>query len=142
MNKKEIFYDEINYITGVNPAVYTLSVQNILNKFNYFLTKGYSKEESKFITVKLPNVFSYSIDGLDEKIEILKQNDLEKEILNRPSYLMQGAILSYSRISYLKENNVVLNHRAFNYLVMSGKDFKKRFGVSNEEVKERYPFKR
>ena len=126
---------------GINPALYTLSIQNILDKFKYFVDKGYTKEETRFIMLKLPNIFSYSKDGLDEKIEVLSQNGLEAEILNRPSYLMQGALLSYARMEFLKENNIVLNHKAFNYLMMSSKDFEKRFGVSNDEIKERYSVK-
>ena len=55
---------------------------------------------------------------------------------------MQGVQLSYSRLKFLKENNIVLNHKAFNYLLMASKDFEKRFGISNDEIKERYPFQR
>ena len=55
---------------------------------------------------------------------------------------MQGAILSYSRMRFLKEKKIVWDHKAFNYLLMSSKDFEKRFGISNDEVKEKYSFKK
>ena len=63
---------------------------------------------------------------------------LEREILKRPSYLIQGAELSYARLNYLIFNKVTLDHKGFNYLILSGNNFLKRFGISNDEVKEEY----
>ena len=103
---------------------------------------GYSREEIIFMTVKVPGIFNYSKEGLDQKIDVLRQNGLENEILSNPSYLMQGVELSYSRLCFFKDKKIVLDHRAFNYLVMASKDFEKRFGINNIEVKERYPFER
>ena len=77
-----------------------MSVQNILDRFNFLLSKGYSKDEVIFIIIKVPNIFSYSKEGLEEKIKVLKENGLENEIINRPTYLMQGVQLSYSRLKF------------------------------------------
>ena len=113
-----------------------------MNKFNYFLNRGYSKDEAIFITVKLPVVYSYSIDSLNEKFSILSGVGLDKEVLNRPSYLMQSVELTFARMNFLKDKKVVFDHKAFNSLVMSSTDFKKKFGIDNEEVRERYPYKK
>ena len=55
---------------------------------------------------------------------------------------MQSSILSFSRLEFLKENGFTLDHKAFNYLLMSSKDFEKKFGISNDLVKERYSLKK
>ena len=47
----------------------------ILKKLDYFVKKGYSKQAIKLITVKVPSVFNYSREGLDEKIGILKEHN-------------------------------------------------------------------
>lgn len=114
----------------------------ILKKLDYFVKKGYSKQAIKLITVKVPSVFNYSREGLDEKTGILKEADMEKEIITRPSYLIQGVNLSYARLKFMRDKNFTLNHQAFNYLVLDSKAFKNKFGVSNDEIKKRYPYKR
>ena len=44
--------------------------------------------------------------------------------------------------SYMKEHNLVFDHKTFNYLFLSNKEFDKRFGITNEEIKEKYPYKK
>ena len=119
-----------------------MNTQNLKEKILYFLNIGYSIDEIIWITRKVPTVFNYSCEGLDEKIKVLKNADLQSEILSRPTCLMQGVELSYARVKFMKENNLVFDHKAFNYLFLSNKEFHKRFGITNEEIKEKYPYKK
>ena len=135
-------FNEVSYLIKFNPVIFNLSEENIISKVNFFKDKGYSLEETRYILLKLPTIFNYSLDSLEEKLNILKEANLEKEFLNRPSYLMQSSILSFSRLEFLKENGFTLDHKAFNYLLMSSKDFEKKFGISNDLVKERYSLKK
>ena len=50
--------------------------------------------------------------------------------------------LSYARLSFMRDKKLTIDHKAFNYLVLNNKNFIKKFGVSNEELKERYPYKK
>ena len=134
--------DEVNYITGVNPTIYVLTEENIKSKFEFFLEKGYSSEDIRFITLKVPAVFSYSRVSLDEKIRVLQESNLGSELLNRPSYLIQGVNLSYARLRFMLDKKLTINHKAFNYLVLDNKNFLKKFGISNDEIRERYPYKK
>ncbi len=126
----------------VNYYEFVLNEENIIEKINYFLEKGYSREETRLITVKVPTVFSYSRISLDEKIGILQDANLESELLNRPSYLIQGVNLSYARLRFMLDKKLTINHKAFNYLVLDNKNFLKKFGISNDEIRERYPYKK
>ena len=134
--------EDINCIVKMNPSVYTLSIENLKGKVRYFLDKGYSTEEVIFITRKVPNLFNYSRDKIEEKFNVLQKVGLEKEILTRPAYLIQGADLSYARASFLKDRKFIFDHKAFNILLMSSTDFERKFGIKNEEVKERYPLQK
>ena len=134
--------DEVNYITGVNPTIYVLTEENIKSKFEFFLEKGYSSEDIRFIKLKVPAVFSYSRVSLDEKIRVLQESNLGSELLNRPSYLIQGVNLSYARLRFMLDKKLTINHKAFNYLVLDNKNFLKKFGISNDEIRERYPYKK
>ena len=120
--------------------VYVLSLENIKNTFGLFLNRGFSKEETISITVRVPNVFSYSFDSVNKKLDVLRSVSLEDEVVKRPSYLIQGVDLSYARVKYLKSHNVVLNHKVFNYLVLSNKEFLKKFGISNDDVRKKYSY--
>lgn len=75
---------------------------------------------------------------MSEKLEILRQFSLEKSLIQRPSYLFQSVRLSLSRLNFFKENRIVLDNKGFNYLVLSNREFTKKFGVSNDDLKKRY----
>ena len=129
---------EINKITGINPILYVLSLDNIQNTFNFLLSKGFSLKEVILITVKAPMVFNYSLESLNEKINILSKFSLKEDLVKRPSYLLQSVNLSVSRLRFFKENKIVLDHKAFNYLVLSNFEFIKKFGISNDDLKKKY----
>ena len=80
--------------------------------------------------------------SLDEKIVILQDANFESDLLNRPSYLIQGVNLSYARLRFMLDKKLTINHKAFNYLVLDNKNFLKKFGISNDEIRERYPYKK
>ena len=85
-------------------------------------------------------LYKIDFDSVNKKLDVLRSVSLEDEVVKRPSYLIQGVDLSYARVKYLKSHNVVLNHKGFNYLVLSNKEFLKKFGISNDDVRKKYSY--
>ena len=118
----------------------TLSL-NIKNIYNFLLGLGYTKEEVIKMTKQLPSLYSVSEENIKEKIEYLRSVDLEFIALEDTKKLMQSTKLTYARYEFLtKEKKIKIDEKNFGKLFYNQKQFKKQYGISNEELFESYNY--
>ena len=56
--------------------------------------------------------------------------------------LMQSTALSYARYMFNKEKGIEINETNYNKLFMSQKQFEKQYGVTKQEILEKYDYKK
>ncbi len=123
------------------PSLYSVSEENITNKINFLVSLGYTKEEVIKMTKQLPSLYSVSEENIKEKIEYLRSVDLEFIALEDTKKLMQSTKLTYARYEFLtKEKKIKIDEKNFGKLFYNQKQFKKQYGISNEELFESYNY--
>ena len=133
--------EEVIKMTKQLPAIYSYSEENITNKINFLISLGYIKEEVIKMTKQLPTLYGLSEENIKEKIEYLRSVDLEFIALEYTKYLMQSTKLTYARYEFLtKEKKTKIDEVNFGKLFYGQKVFKKKYGITNEELFEIYDF--
>ena len=63
----------------------------------------------------------------------------ELAIVN-PSYLMQSVSLSYARYMFLKKRGIKVEMSNYNKLFIENKQFERAYGITKEELLEKYDY--
>lgn len=130
--------EEIIDITNRCPVLYSLSIENISNKINVLLELGFSIDMVKIIFFKFPQIVSCREETILEKYNYYNELGLLRVFVECPKYLMQGLELTNARYTYLLGKGIEVSERSYKKLFLSNKSFKKSYGITNEELLERY----
>ena len=131
---------EVIKMTKSLPAIYGLSIDNIKQKIEDMEKLGYSKEEVIKMTKSLPTIYGLSIDNIKQKIDFYDSIGLHELAINDTKKLMQSVSLSYARYMFYKEKNIEITDKSYNKLFINQKQFQKAYGITKEELLEKYDY--
>ena len=130
--------EEIIDVTNRCPVLYSLSIENISNKINILLELGFSMDIVKNIFYKFPQIVSCSEEAILEKYNYFNEIGLLRVFVEYPKYLMQGLELTNARYTYLLNKGIDINEVNYKKLFTSDKRFKESYGITSEELLEKY----
>ena len=131
---------EVIKMTKSLPAIYGLSIDNIKQKIEDMEKLGYSKEEVIKMTKSLPAIYGLSIDNIKQKIDFYDSIGLHELAINDTKQLMQSVSLSYARYMFYKEKSIEITDRSYKKLFIGKKQFQKAYGITKEELLEKYDY--
>ena len=112
-----------------------------IEEINMYVEKlGYSKEEVIKMTKSLPTIYGLSIDNIKQKIDFYDSIGLHELAINDTKKLMQSVSLSYARYMFYKEKNIEITDKSYNKLFINQKQFQKVYGITKEELLEKYDY--
>ena len=112
-----------------------------IEEINMYMEKlGYSKEEVIKMTKSLPAIYGYRIDNIKQKIDFYDSIGLHELAINDTKRLMQSVSLSYARYMFYKEKNIEITDKSYNKLFINQKQFQKAYGITKEELLEKYDY--
>lgn len=130
--------EQIIYITTIYPEYYTLSNELIINRLNNLCNLGLDKNIVKIVFYKFPQIVSLKEDNINNKYELLSKLNMLNIFIEKPKYLMQSLNLTSIRYDYLINKGIKVDNTCYKKLFLSGKKFKKSYGVTNEELLNLY----
>ena len=115
--------------------------QKTIEIFDY-MNNGlnYSREEVIKMTKTLPAIYSYSIENIKEKMDFYDSIDMHRLAVVDTKQLMQSVNLSYSKYMFFKDKHVNVSMDNYRLLFTGNKLFEKRYGISKEELIEKYNY--
>ena len=140
MEKLGYSKEEVIKMTKSLPAIYSYSIDNIKQKIEDMEKLGYSKEEVIKMTKSLPTIYGLSIDNIKQKIDFYDSIGLHELAINDTKKLMQSVSLSYARYMFYKEKNIEITDKSYNKLFIDQKQFQKVYGITKEELLEKYDY--
>lgn len=112
-----------------------------IEKINVYMNKlGYSREEVIKMTKSLPSIYGSDKDTIKQKVDFYDSIGLHELAINNTKNLMQSVSLSYARYMFYKEKNIEINDKSYNKLFINQKQFKKAYGITKEELLEKYDY--
>jgi len=140
MEKLGYSKEEVIKMTKSHPAIYSYSIDNIKQKIEDMEKLGYSKEEVIKMTKSLPTIYGLSIDNIKQKIDFYDSIGLHELAINDTKQLMQSVSLSYARYMFYKEKSIEITDRSYKKLFIGKKRFEKAYGITKEELLEKYDY--
>ena len=131
---------EVIKMTKSLPAIYGYNIDNIKQKIEDMEKLGYSRAEVIKMTKSLPAIYGLSIDNIKQKIDFYDSIGLHELAINDTKKLMQSVSLSYARYMFYKEKNIEITDKSYNKLFINQKQFQKAYGITKEELLEKYDY--
>lgn len=112
-----------------------------IEEINMYMEKlGYSRAELIKVTKSLPTIYGLSIDNIRQKIDFYDSIGLHELAINDTKKLMQSVSLSYARYMFYKEKSIEITDRSYKKLFIGQKRFEKAYGITKEELLEKYDY--
>ena len=140
MEKLGYSKEEVIKMTKSLPSLYSYSIDTLKQKIEDMEKLGYSKEEVIKMTKSLPTIYGLSIDNIKQKIDFYDSIGLHELAINDTKKLMQSVSLSYARYMFYKEKNIEITDKSYNKLFIDQKQFQKVYGITKEELLEKYDY--
>ena len=131
---------EVIKITKILPAIYGLSIENMKQKIVDIMDLGYTKEEVIKMTKTLPAIYSLSIENIKQKIDFYNLIGMHELAVIDAKNLMQSINLSYARYSFYIDLGINIDMNNYRKLFINQKQFEKTYGITKEELLERYDY--
>ena len=131
---------EVIKMTKKLPSIYGLNMDNMKQKIEDVKKLGYSKEEVIRMTKNLPSIYGFCIDNIKQKIDFYDSIGLHELAINDTKQLMQSVSLSYARYMFYKEKNIEITDESYKKLFIGQKRFEKVYGITKEELLEKYDY--
>ena len=132
--------EEVIKMTKTLPTLYGLSIENMKQKIVDIMDLGYTKEEVIKMTKTLPQIYSLSIENMKQKIDFYNLIDMHELAVIDAKNLMQSINLSYARYSFYIDLGINIDMNNYRKLFMGQKQFEKTYGITKEELLERYDY--
>ena len=112
-----------------------------IEEINMYMEKlGYSRAEVIKMTKSQPAIYGLSIDNIKQKIDFYDSIGLHELAINDTKQLMQSVSLSYARYMFYKEKSIEITDRSYKKLFIGKKQFEKAYGITKEELLEKYDY--
>ena len=92
------------------------------------------------MTKILPTLFGLSEENIEEKLNFYNDINLSLIAINDTKKLMQSVELSYARYMYFKERGITIDESNYIRLFYDNKTFSKQYGITKEELLEKYKY--
>lgn len=128
--------DDIKKILLRFPQVLSMPKEHIEEKLVLLEKLGITKEETIAIVVGCPSLLGSKLSNIEEKFLFLEEVGLKDAVVKHPMFLIQSNSLTRARMNYLSDRPNIKVHKYF----MGSQDFRREFGISNEELLQNYDF--
>ena len=132
--------EEVIKMTKTLPTLYGLSIENMKQKIVDIMDLGYTKEEVIKMTKTLPAIYSLSIENIKQKIDFYNLIGMHELAVIDAKNLMQSTNLSYARYSFYIDLGINIDMNNYRKLFINQKQFEKTYGITKEELLERYDY--
>ena len=134
--------EDVIKMTKTQPPICSYSIENMQQKIADMEAVGYSKEDVIKMTKSLPSIYSDSIENMKQKIEFYDSIDMHDLAIVDPKILMQSVDLSYARYEFLKSKGIMVDMSNYGKLFTNNKRFEKTYGVTKQEILEKYSYEK
>ena len=132
--------EKITLDYGVSSLKDSSLADKIKENFAFLQELGYSRDDVIKMTKSLPSIYGLSIDSMKQKIKFYDSIGMHDLAIINTKQLMQGVALSYARYQFFCEKGVAIDISNYRMLFVSQRYFKRKYGYSNDEIKEKYPY--
>ena len=132
--------EEIIKMTKTLPSIYGYSIENMKRKIADIMDLGYTKEEVIKMTKTLPTIYGLSIENIKQKIDFYNLIGMHELAVVDAKMLMQSINLSYARYSFYMNLGINVDMNNYRKLFINQKQFEKTYGITKEELLERYDY--
>ena len=132
--------EEVIKITKTLPSIYGYSIENMKQKIADIMDLGYTKEEVIKMTKTLPTIYGLSIENIKQKIDFYNLIGMHELAVVDAKLLMQSINLSYARYSFYMNLGINVDMNNYRKLFINQKQFEKTYGITKEELLERYDY--
>lgn len=132
---------EVVSITTICPQIYCYKQNSIKAKIDSLTSFGYTYEEVKIMIINYPAILNISLEYIKEKIEFYNSIGLHDILIKDTSHLITSLSLVYARYMFLKEKEITIDEKNYRRLFICGKQFQKKYNISNEELINKHPYK-
>lgn len=129
---------EIIKITIISPQIYGYDFLKIQKSIELLVKYNYQKEEIVKIITSFPAIFDVSLINLNKKLALYEVIGFHNIIVNKPHNLIQSYQLSYARLYFFLDNNIVINNTNYQELFLSQEKFLKKYNYSNQYLLNKY----
>ena len=134
---------DIRYMIFRYPTITSRDAQTLDEKFDVLTSYDDINEQTAYGMAKtFPAIMGYAADRTKSQLDLLQKENLIDNVINTPSGLMRSVGLMYALIQYAKERhktNDLSNIKRSN-IFMSNTALKRLYGVTYDELKERFPY--
>lgn len=132
---------EVVSITTICPQIYCYKQNSIKAKIDSLTSFGYTYEEVKIMIINYPAILNISLEYIKEKIKFYNSIGLHDILIKDTSHLITSLSLVYARYMFLKEKEITIDEKNYRRLFICGKQFQKKYNISNEELINKHPYK-
>ena len=132
--------EEVIKMTKTLPTIYGYSIENMKQKIVDIMELGYTKEEVIKMTKALPQIYGLSIENIKQKIDFYNLIGMHELAVVDAKLLMQSTNLSYARYSFYMNLGINVDMNNYRKLFINQKRFEKTYGITKEELLERYDY--
>lgn len=132
---------EVVSITTTCPQIYCYKQNSIKAKIDSLTSFGYTYEEVKIMIINYPAILNISLEYIKEKIKFYNSIGLHDILIKDTSHLITSLSLVYARYMFLKEKEITIDEKNYRRLFICGKQFQKKYNISNEELINKHPYK-
>jgi len=130
--------EQIIYITYLFPEYFTLSMDTIKNRINNLYKLGFDDNVVRFLFYNFPQIISLKESCINEKYNYYFQLNLLEIFVKKPKCLIQSLELTDARYRYLISKGILVNEDNYSKLFISSNNFKKVYGIDNDELLKKY----
>ena len=120
-------------MTCNNPYIFLYSNDSITEKFTGFGELSYRLEDVITFFNKVPILFGYRMETIKERVNFIKENNLESYLFDKPNILFFSVDLLKARLLFLKRRKIDLTKK-INQIFLSEVEFEKKYHISREEL--------
>ena len=124
---------EIIFMTCNNPYIFLYSNDSITEKFTGFGELSYRLEDVISFFNKVPILFGYRMETIKERVNFIKENNLESYLFDKPNILVFSVELLKARLLFLERRKIDLTKK-INHIFLSEVEFEKKYHISREEL--------
>lgn len=140
-----IYFSEqdIRYMIFVYPTIVNREAKTLDKKIEVLTSYDEIDEETAYEMIKgTPAIIGYSADRTIKQLDLLERENLIDYVIDKPSGFMNSVSLMYALIQYAKERHKTedLSDVVRSNIFMANSTLKRFYGLSYEELKERFPY--
>lgn len=144
-SKKVYLEQDIKFIIFRHPSIINFTPETLDDKIQNFTSYDEIDTEKVFQAIKVfPAIMGYSKERTKEQLDLLQKDHLIDYVMRRPGEFMKSVALMYALIENAKEKHHTrdLTNIVESDIFLKNNQLKRLYGVSYEDIKERFPYKR